>query len=103
MNLAFIENDDLSSYPLISEMADELKEGGFEAEFEAALEDLIERVAVLRPLFAPPDPASRTEYEPGEIAQCDFWFPDITVPVGSGQTRTAKQLPVLVMCQASRG
>jgi AcrR family transcriptional regulator len=48
VNLAFIESDDLSSYPLISEMADELKEGGFEAEFEAALEDLIERVAVLR-------------------------------------------------------
>jgi len=48
VNLTFIETDDLSSYPLISEMADELKDGGFETEFEAALEDLIERVAVLR-------------------------------------------------------
>ena len=34
---------------------------------------------------------------PGEIAQCDFWFPDITVPVGFGQARTAKTLPVLTM------
>ena len=48
VNLAFIETDDLSAYPLISEMADELKDGGFEPEFEAALEDLIERVAVMR-------------------------------------------------------
>ncbi len=48
VNLAFIETDDLSSYPIISEMADELKDGGFETEFEAALEDLIERVAVMR-------------------------------------------------------
>lgn len=48
VNLAFIETDDLSSYPIISEMANELKDGGFEIEFEAALEDLIERVAVMR-------------------------------------------------------
>ncbi len=54
-------------------------------------------VAELRPLYLPPDPASRTSYEAGEIAQNDFWFPDITVPVGFGQTRTAKQLPVLTM------
>ena len=48
VNPAFIETGDLSSYPIISEMADELKDGGFEVEFEAALEDLIERVAVMR-------------------------------------------------------
>jgi AcrR family transcriptional regulator len=48
VNLAFIETDDLASYPIISEMAGELKDGGFEIEFEAALEDLIERVAVMR-------------------------------------------------------
>src|SRR6478609_8571902 len=30
VNLAFIESDDLSSYPIISEMSDELKDGGFE-------------------------------------------------------------------------
>jgi transposase len=55
------------------------------------------RVAQLRPLYLPPDPAGRTSYAPGEIAQCDFWFPDIVVPVGFGQVRTAKQLPVLTM------
>jgi transposase len=55
------------------------------------------RVAELRPAYLPPDPASRTSYEAGEIAQCDFWFPPVTVPAGFGQVRTAKQLPVLTM------
>ena len=58
---------------------------------------LKERVAELRPVYLPPDPASRTSYLAGEVAQCDFWFPAIEVPVGFGQTRTAKQLPVLTM------
>ena len=40
------------------------------------------RVRELRPLYLPPDPASRTTYPAGEIAQCDFWFPDVVVPVG---------------------
>jgi transposase len=61
------------------------------------------RVAELRPVYLPPDPASRTSYAAGELAQDDFWFPDITVPAGSGQVRTAKQLPVLTMvCGYSR-
>ena len=55
------------------------------------------RVAELRPVYLPPDPASRTSYVAGEIAQCDFWFPDIELPVGFGQTRTAARLPVLTM------
>jgi transposase len=55
------------------------------------------KVAELRPLYLPPDPASRTSYDAGELAQCDFWFPDITLPVGFGQARTAKRLPVLTM------
>ena len=54
-------------------------------------------------VYLPPDPASRTMYVAGEIAQCDFWFPDIVVPVGYGQSRTATQLPVLTMvCGYSR-
>jgi transposase len=61
------------------------------------------RVAELRPAYLPPDPASRTSYAAGEIAQCDFWFPDIELPAGFGQTRTAKRLPVLTMaCGYSR-
>ena len=55
------------------------------------------RIAELRPAYLPPDPASRTTYEAGEIAQCDFWFPPVEVPAGCGQVRTAKQLPVLTM------
>jgi transposase len=55
------------------------------------------RVAELRPVYLPPDPASRTTYQAGEIAQCDFWFPPITLPVGFGQSRTPTQLPVLTM------
>ncbi len=58
------------------------------------------RVRELRPVYLPPDPASRTAYVAGEIAQNDFWFPDIELPVGFGQTRTAKQLPVLTMVSA---
>jgi len=48
VNLAFIETDDLSTYPIISELSEELKDGGFVAEFEDALEDLIARVTLLR-------------------------------------------------------
>jgi transposase len=62
-----------------------------------------DRIRELRPAYLPPDPASRTTYVAGEIAQCDLWFPDITVPVGYGQVRTATQLPVLTMvCGYSR-
>jgi transposase len=64
---------------------------------------LRDRVAELRPVYLPPDPASRTAYVAGEIAQFDLWFPPITLPVGFGQHRTAKQLPVLTMvCGYSR-
>jgi transposase len=56
-----------------------------------------ERVAELRPAYLPPDPASRTTYVAGQIAQCDFWFPPIELPVGFGQVRGPKQLPVLTM------
>lgn len=52
------------------------------------------RVAELRPLFAPTDPASRTTYQPGELAQCDLWFPAVDIPLGMGQMG---RLPVLVM------
>ena len=68
-----------------------------------SIRTLSERVRELRPVYLPPDPASRTTYMAGEIAQCDFWFPDVEVPVGYGQVRTATQLPVLTMvCGYSR-
>jgi transposase len=66
-------------------------------EWPYSIRTLSGRVAELRPIYLPPDPASRTSYSAGEIAQCDFWFPPIRLPVGFGQTRTATQLPVLTM------
>jgi transposase len=68
-----------------------------------SIRTLTGRVRELRPLYLPPDPASRTTYPAGEIAQCDFCFPDVVVPVGHGQFRSATQLPVLTMvCGYSR-
>jgi transposase len=59
---------------------------------------LKERVHLLRPVYAPTDPASRTTYEPGEVGQCDLWFPPAPVPVGHGQVGTGKTVPpVLVL------
>jgi transposase len=55
---------------------------------------LRKRLAVIRPEYAGVDPVDRTVYEPGQIAQCDLWFPEPLIPVGSGQQRV---LPVLVM------
>lgn len=61
------------------------------------------RVAELRPVYLPPDPASRTAYVAGEIGQCDLWFPPVELPVGFGQTRKPALLPVLTMiCAYSR-
>jgi len=58
---------------------------------------LKDRIRELRPVYLPPDPASRTAYQAGEVAQCDLWFPAITLPVGFSQTRSATRLLVLVM------
>jgi transposase len=55
---------------------------------------LKDRVRELRPVYRPVDPASRTTYRPGELAQCDLWFPPADVPVGAGQL---DRPPVLVM------
>jgi transposase len=61
---------------------------------------LKDRVRELRPLFVPPDPTDRVEYGPGEVAQCDLWFPPHPIPVGGGAERI---LPVLAMtCGYSR-
>ncbi|WP_307484247.1 IS21 family transposase [Pseudarthrobacter sulfonivorans] len=53
-----------------------------------------ENVARIRPEYAPADPADRISYEPGDQAQCDLWFPEVRIPVGTGKPRV---LPVLVM------
>jgi transposase len=71
--------------------------------WDRGLTVLKDRVRELRPVYLPPDPAGRTSYVAGEIAQCDLWFPPIRVPVGFGQTRHPMHLPVLTMvCGYSR-
>jgi transposase len=56
------------------------------------------KVADLRPAYLPVDPAGRTQYEPGHRAQNDFWFPDISIPVGHGTVASGASVPpVLVM------
>jgi len=59
------------------------------------------RIAALRPLFRPADPADRTTYEAGQIVQCDLWFPGKVVPVGE-QARLIDP-PVLTMVAAFSG
>jgi transposase len=55
---------------------------------------LRERLREIRRDYTPVDPASRTAYEPGELIQCDLWFPPADIPLGFGQTGSP---PVLVM------
>jgi hypothetical protein len=52
------------------------------------------KVALLRPRYAPKDPADRLSYRPGDQAQCDLWFPPARIPLGGGQVDAP---PVLVM------
>jgi transposase len=58
---------------------------------------LKKRLREIRPEYVGIDPADRVVYEPGQIAQCDLWFPETLIPVGRGQARI---LPVLVMTLA---
>jgi len=58
------------------------------------------RVAQLRPLYRPADPADRTTYEAGQIVQCDLWFPGKVIPVGD---KVLADPPVLTMVAAYSG
>lgn len=62
--------------------------------WERGLTVLRERVRELRPAYLPVDPVSRTVYQPGELAQCDLWFPPADIPLGYGQSGRP---PVLVI------
>ncbi len=48
--------------------------------WERGMTVLKERVRELRPAYVPVDPVSRTTYQPGELAQCDLWFPEADIP-----------------------
>jgi transposase len=62
--------------------------------WERGITILKERVRELRPAYLPVDPVSRTVYQPGELAQCDLWFPPVDIPLGYGQSGRP---PVLVI------
>ncbi len=62
--------------------------------WERSITVLRSHVREIRPQFKPADPASRTTYAPGEIMQCDLWFPAARIPLGAGHTDSP---PVLVM------
>ena len=51
----------------------------------------------IRPEYVGVDPVDKVVYEPGQLTQCDLWFPAPRIPVAVGQTRV---LPVLVMTLA---
>lgn len=70
---------------------------------------LKDRVRQIRPEYVGVDPVDRVVYQPGEVAQCDLWFPapkiPVTVPLagaGSGLCALVQErvLPVLVMTLA---
>jgi transposase len=54
-------------------------------------------LARIRPEYKGIDPVDRISYEPGQLTQCDLWFPQPRIAVGPGQLRV---LPVLVMTLA---
>ncbi|GAA1696031.1 IS21-like element ISMbo1 family transposase [Microcella alkalica] len=56
-----------------------------------------QNVKALRPEHRRVDPADRLNWEPGDAAQCDLWFPPRKIPLEDG---TAKLLPVLVITSA---
>jgi transposase len=66
--------------------------------WDRSLTVLKERVRLLRPVYAPQDPASRTSYDPGAVGQCDLWFPPAQIPLGFGRVGVGKSVPpVLVL------
>jgi len=52
------------------------------------------KVALLRPEYAPTDPADRIVYSAGDQAQCDLWFPPVKIPIGASLVSAP---PVLVI------
>lgn len=59
-----------------------------------------DNLRAIRSEYAPPDPADRLFYRPGDQVQCDLWFPPARIPLGDAQQGSP---PVLVMvCSSSR-
>ena len=62
--------------------------------WEHSITILKDRIRQIRPEYAGVDPADRLVHDPGDVTQCDLWFPETRIPVGHGQSLI---LPVLVM------
>jgi transposase len=68
--------------------------------WDRSLTVLKDRVQLLRPVYAPQDPASRTTYDPGAVGQCDLWFPPAQIPLGHGQVGSGKTAPPVMVLTA---
>ena len=58
---------------------------------------LLDLVVKLRTAHGQQLTMAPAQYSPGEVAQCGYWFPPVEIPVGYGQTRCMRQLPVLTL------
>jgi O-antigen/teichoic acid export membrane protein len=66
--------------------------------WDQSIQILLDRVTELRSAYSHSyQRGSQARYLAGEIAQCSLWYPPVEIPVGFGQTRSARQLPVLTM------
>lgn len=66
--------------------------------WDQPIQVLLQRMTEIRPTYSHPYAhMSHVTHTAGKTAQCGLWFPPIEISVGFGQTRTAKQLPVLTM------
>ena len=57
------------------------------AGFTGSLTILKDHLRRVRPTFVAARAYQRTSYQPGELAQTDWWVPGVRVPVGHGQVR----------------
>jgi O-antigen/teichoic acid export membrane protein len=65
--------------------------------WERPIDALLGLVLEVRTAHRQQDTIPLPAYSPGEVAQCGYWFPPVEIPVGFGQTRSARQLPVLTL------
>jgi hypothetical protein len=76
-------------------IAHRLRPQGFTGSLRPFLKDHLRRVC---PTFTAALAYQRTGYEPGELAQTDWWDPGISVPGGRGQTRPVFGLVTGLTC-----
>jgi O-antigen/teichoic acid export membrane protein len=66
--------------------------------WDRSIQVLLERVTELRLGYSRAyQHSTQDNYRAGDVAQCGLWFPPIEIPVGFGQVRPGKELPVLTM------